>query len=252
MVSNSMDGEDAIVFILDRESGVCGYTWFIRAIWTSFYIKSTYKPMQMTKVSIHGPDPNHIGKQHFRLGFTKPQEARKAINAGGGWGAYGQPLPIEFEGRRVNKRTVHLARFSADWTMFRQGMQRGPDPPTKARATLHACLAAPPQGSVTHVDLYLSKVRPFWRNDELEIRRKNAGMGPLVNDAGMYLTATVSQRQATREPDPFGDVSEGLPDDQCIRGIAEAVDTTGLLWVCEKMIPRSKVEQALPPNRTAT
>jgi hypothetical protein len=104
---------------------------------------------------------------------------------------------------------------------------------------------------VTHVALYLSKVRPFWRNNELEIRRKDAGMGPLVNEADMYMTAVVSQWRATKEPDPFGDVSQGLPHDQCIRGIAEAVDTTGLLWVCEKMIPRTNVAQVLPPPRGA-
>lgn len=245
-----MDGEGAIVFFIhDQDTGVCGYTWFIEAHRTSFYIKSTYKPMQMTKVSIHGPDPNHVGKQHFRLDFTRPEEARKAIRAGGGWAAFGQPLPLEFTGRRINKRTVHLARFSAEWDMFRPGMERGPDPSTKSKATLHARIAAPTEDNVTHVDLYLSKVRPYWRNDELALRREDAGMGPLTNDAGMYLTGIVARRSATKEPDPFGDPSRGLPADQCRRGIAEGVDTTGLLWVCEKMIPKTQMEQVDPPNR---
>jgi hypothetical protein len=206
--------------------------------------------MQMTKISIHGPDPNHIGKQHFRLDFTKPDEARKAINAGGGWSAVNQELPLYFTGRPVNKRTVHLARFSAESGMFRRGMQRGPDPHLNPKATLHATVAAPPEGSVTHVDLYLSKVRPFWRNDELNIRRRNAGMGPLLNDANMYLTAVISQWRADKEPDPFGDVGQGLPDEQCVRGIAEKIDTSGLLWVCEKMIPRAALEQMIPPPRS--
>ena len=247
-----MEGEDAIVFFIhDQETGVCGYTWFIEAHGTSFYIKSTYKPMQVTKVSIHGPDPNHIGNQHFRLDFTKPDEARGAVRAGGGWAAFGQPLPLKFSGRRINKRTVHLARFSAESNMFRRGMQRGPDPQVKSKATLHARIDAPPEGHVTHVDVYLSNVRPYWCNDELKLRRVNAGIGPLVNAAGMYLTAVISRRRAASEPDPFGDPSEGLPDDECIRGIAEGVDNTGLLWVCEKMLPKSKVEQVSPPMRGA-
>jgi hypothetical protein len=83
MGSTNMDGQNAIVFFMnDRQTGVCGYTWYIESHRTSFYIKSTFKPMQMTKVSVHGPDPNHIGKQHFRLDFTGPDEARKAVNAG--------------------------------------------------------------------------------------------------------------------------------------------------------------------------
>jgi hypothetical protein len=163
--------------------------------------------------------------------------------------AVNQELPVYFTGRPVNKRTVHLARFSAESDMFRRGIQRGPDPQLSPKATLNATVAAPPEGSVTHVDLYLSKVRPFWRNDELDIRRRDAGMGPLVNDAGMYLTAVISQWRADKEPDPFGDVSQGRPDDQCVRGIAEKVDSTGLLWVCEKMIPRSALETTIPPPR---
>lgn len=249
----SMQGENGIVFFIhDKETGVCGYTWLIETHQTSFYIKPTYRPMQVTKVSIHGPDPKHVGKQHFRVDFTKPEEARKAIRAGGGWVAFGQEFPLKFSGRRINKRAVHLARFSADSTMFRRGMQRGPDPQTKPKATLHARVDAPPEGYVTHVDLYLSNIRPYWCNDEVRLRRENAGMGPLVNAAGMFLTAVISRRSESKEPDPFGDTSEGLPDDQLIRGIAEGVDTTGLLWVCEKMMPRSKLEQTSPPRRGAT
>jgi len=159
-----MDGQGGIIFrIVDKETGVCGFTWYIESHRTSFYIKSTFKPLQTTKVSIHGPDPNHLGKQHFRLDFTKPDEARKAINAGGGWSQFADDLPLYFTGRPVNKRTVHLARFSAEWNMFRPGVQRGPDPEIKPKATLHAIAAAPPQEKVTHIDLYVSRVRPFWR-----------------------------------------------------------------------------------------
>jgi len=122
------------------------------------------------------------------------------------------------------------------------------------KATLHAKVDAPPEGRVTHVDLYLSRVRPFWRNTkELEIRAARAGMGPLVNDAGMFLTAIICREDvATAEPDPLGDVSEGLPADQLVRGVADAVDPTGLLWVCEKMIPRSKLTTATPPPQKGT
>lgn len=236
--------------VMDKETGVCGFTWFVEAHSTSFYIKSTMKAMQTVKISIHGPDPNHIAKQHFRLDFTSPKEAQKAINAGGGWFS-DSGLPLYFKGRPVNKRTVHLARFSAEWNMFGPGMQRGPIPPVMSKATLHGKVDAPREGKVTHVDLYVSRIRPFWLNSkELEIRAAGAGMGPLVNDAGMFLTAIIFQNDvATAEPDPLGDVSEGLPADQLIRGVADAVDPTGLLWICEKMIPRSKLTAATPPPR---
>jgi hypothetical protein len=217
---------------------------------TSFYIKSTYTPLQTIKVSIHGPDPNHIGKQHFRVDFTRPQEVDKAIAAGGGWAPFGDPMPWYFTGRPVNRRTVHLARFSAERNMFRAGMQRGPVPTSKSKATFRAVVGAPQEGCVTHVDLYLSLVRPFWRNSEMAIRASDAGMGPLINDAGMYLTAIIAQRDETKNLDPFGNVSEGLPADQLVRGVATAIDTTGLLWMCEKMMARAKLATAAPPPRT--
>ena len=63
MTLSSMDGQDAIVFcIMDKATAVCGYTWFIESHSTSFYIKSTMRAMQSVKVSVHGPDSNHIGQ----------------------------------------------------------------------------------------------------------------------------------------------------------------------------------------------
>jgi len=249
MGSTSMDGQDAIVIcIVDKQTGVCGYTWFIEAHGTSFYIKPTYTPMQVVKVSIHNPDADHDG-EYYRLDFVRTKIAQKAIRAGGGWGAFGKSFPLEFSGRPVNKRTVHLARFSAEWSMFRRGMQRAPAPTPSAKATLNALVDAPVLGKVTHVDLYLSSVRPFWRNQEAKLRTRDAGMGPLRNSAGRYLTAVISQVDKSAEPDPFGDPSKGIPPEDCVRGIAEGVDTTGLLWICEKMIPKSKMEQASTPER---
>lgn len=133
--------------------------------------------------------------------------------------------------------------------MFRAGMPSGPKPEVNQKATLHARLQAPPEDKVTHVDLYLSRVRPFWRNkDEMKIRAANAGIGPLINDAGMYLTAIVGRYDPTLEPDPLGDTTEGLEADQLVRGVGDAVDKTGLLWICEKMIPRAKLV-AVPPRQ---
>lgn len=242
-----MDGRAAIGFCMwNKTTGVTSYTWFIEAHRTSFYIKSTYKPLQVTKVSIHGPDPAHAGKEHFRFDFTDPKTAKKAVKAGGGWGAFGKKLPLYFTGRTVNKRTVHLVRFSIDWTMFRRGIQRGPDPEPVTKASVNAWLAAPKNRSAMHVDLYLSRVRPYWQNQETELRRKNAGLGPLVNAAGQYLTAIVTQRHVANSPDPFGDPSNGVPVEDCTRGVAAGVDTTGLLWICEKMIPNAKLEQMFP------
>lgn len=247
MPAESMDGQHAIVFsIMDRAARIYGFTWLIEWSTTSFYVKSTYKPMQTTKISLHGPDPNHFDKQHFRLDFEHVGPADKAIAAGGAWSTHALQLPLYFEGKRINKRAVHIVRFSAEASMYAKGIPSAPAPSPKAKATLHAALAAPPSGKVAHVDLFVSSVRPLWPNEK-KVRADDAGMGPIVNSAGLYLTAVNYQVSSTAEPDPFGDVRDGLPIDQCVRGIGERLDPSGFLWICEKMIPPSKVESTSPP-----
>ena len=119
----------------------------------------------MVKVSIHGPDPKHVGKQHFRLDFDHEDPATKAVKAGGGWSTDALQLPLYFDGRRVNKLTLHIVRFSAEADMYAKGIPSAPYPTVKQKATLHAAVAAPPPGKVTHVDLFLSTVRPYWPNE---------------------------------------------------------------------------------------
>lgn len=243
-----MNGERAIVFFVhDRVSNVAGYTSLIEWSTSSFYVKSTYKPLQLMKVSLHGPDPKHIGKQHFRFDFDHSKPAGKAAAAGGSWvSTNGVQLPLYFPGRRVNKRTLHVVRFSAEGDLFAKGVPTAPMPTAQQKATLHARLEAPPLSKVSHVDLFLSNVRPYWGN-EAKVRSRDAGMGPLENSAGQYLTAINYQVSATKEPDPFGDVRNGVPLDECIRGIASAVDPSGFLWMSEKLMPRSQFSSASPP-----
>ncbi|MGO9103449.1 MAG: hypothetical protein ACLP9Y_29920 [Mycobacterium sp.] len=84
--STAMDGQDAIVFfVLNKETQIWGYSWLIEWSTTSFYIKSQLPTLQSMKVSLHGPDPNHSGKQHLRFDFAHPDQVEKAVKAGGGW-----------------------------------------------------------------------------------------------------------------------------------------------------------------------
>ncbi len=119
-------------------------------------------------------------------------------------------------------------------------------PQGKQKATLQARIPAPPPGGVAHVDLYLTVGEPYWPNEQ-QARERNAGMGPIFNDAGMSLTAVVAHRDVTSEPDPHGDVRGDTPLGQCARGIGASVDQTSLLWLCEKMIP-VKLLDTTPPK----
>ncbi|MFA5607506.1 MAG: hypothetical protein WDA07_09995, partial [Leucobacter sp.] len=95
----------------------------------------------------------------------------------------------------------------------------------------------------THVDVYLSFGDPYWPDEE-GARAAEAGMGPITNAIGMHLTAVIVHRRVISQPDPWGDVRGDTPLDECSRGMAAAVDETGLLWLCEKLIPRTEFPAA--------
>jgi hypothetical protein len=233
-----MDGQDAIVFfVLNKETQIWGYSWLIEWSTTSFYIKSQLPTLQSMKVSLHGPDPNHSGKQHLRFDFAHPDQVEKAVKAGGGWSTdLSDGPPFNFSGRQVNDHAAHIVRFSSEWDMFSSGMPPAPGGPKhKQKATLHARVPAPPKGQVTHVTSISAWGTRTGRTNSRR-GRKTPAWEPISNDAGMNLTAVVTLRSITSEPDPHGDVRGTIPLDQCARGMAAAVDETALLWLCEKMI----------------
>jgi hypothetical protein len=145
MPTSSVNGEDAILFsVMDRAARIYSYSWLIEWTTSSLCIKPTYKPLQLMKVSIHGADPKHIDKQHFRLDFDHEQPATKAANAGGAWTEDGAELPQYFDDQQVTKRAKHIVRFAVGAEMFAAGIPSAPVPKIK----IYAALSAPTPGKV--------------------------------------------------------------------------------------------------------
>lgn len=224
-------------FFLARPTSLWGFHWLIEWSTSSFYIKCLHPGMQSMKVSLHGPDPKHPGKQHLRFDRDKPDVVERATRAGFRWFGGSDPLPYYFSGRQVNDHAAHIVRFSAGWDTFIEGApgpggSKGP----RKKSSFRALVPAPEEDHVTHVDLFLSLGEPYWP-DEKRARAAGAGMGPITNTSGMNLTAIATQRFVTSQPDPYGDVRGDAPLNQCARGIGAAVDETSLLWLCEKLVP---------------
>jgi hypothetical protein len=229
-------------FFIEQATALWGYHWLIEWSTSSIYIKCLHPGMQTTKVSLHGPDPKHPGRQHLRFDLDHTDVVEKAKKAGGGWSRRSDPLPYYFTGRQVSDQTAHIVRFSGEWDSFIEGApgpgnSRGP----RQKSTLRALVAAPKKDYVSHVDVFLSFKGPYWP-DEARVRAANAGMGPITNSIGMSLTAESVQRRVTLQPDPFGDLRGDAPLDQCVRCVAAAVDETDLLWLCEKVVPTAEFD----------
>lgn len=239
-----MDGAKAVTFVVhNKRNNVTGFAWRIGAGRTSFYIKPQHISMSAMKVSLHGPDERHPKGPFFRFGVDR-SAADQATAAGGRWWGT-PPEPLYFSGRPIKPGVRLAVRFSVGWSMFATGTPSAPTPVISKSSTLSARMDSPRLLRAVHTDLYISeRNEPYWP-DEAATRRANAGMGPIINDAGQILTAVNTQVQIDKEPDPFH-VRQGNFSDEPIRSEARAralavdVDTTGLLWICEKLVPHSE------------
>lgn len=251
-----MDEHRAIEFFMATSDGTAidSWHWLIEWSTTSFYVKSMNRALQGTKVSIHGPDDRHPGLHHYRFDLIRTPElevdqrsADRAARAGGRWLTDTSHFPLIFEGRQINDHTALIVRLNVGHDAFMAGAPAagGSDWP-KQKATMRGIVPVPTEGRVRHVDVFLSyNGEPYWPAEDA-IRAARAGLGYIKNSLGWCLSVVIYNRPTTYEPDPCGDLRGETPVDQCLRGIAATVDDTGLLWMCEKLIPRPP-ESPQPP-----
>jgi hypothetical protein len=110
-------------FFIEKATALWGFHWLIEWSTSSFYIKCLHPGFQSAKVSLHGPDPKHPGRQHLRFDLDKPEMVDRATRAGGCWSSGSDPLPYYFTGRQVSDHAAHIVRFSAEWDTFIKGAQ---------------------------------------------------------------------------------------------------------------------------------
>lgn len=246
----SLDEHRAIEFLSATADGTAidSWHWLIETATTSFYIKSLNRALQAAKVSLHGPDARYPGEDHYRFDLIRtpemevdPKFIKRSTRAGGRWLTDSAELPRYFPGRRITDNVDHVIRFSTGHDLFTAGAPPagGSDHP-KQKATMRGLLPIPAEGRVVHVDAFLSRdaeAGPYWPSEESVIRHHRSGLGFMTNSLGWKLSVVVYDRPVDREPDPSGDYRGNLPVSECCRGYAATVDNTGLLWLCEKLIP---------------
>ena len=235
-----MDEHRAIEFFAATNDGTAidSWHWLLEWTTTSFYVKSMNPAMQAAKVSIHGPDPRHPGKHHFRFGLVHANQDR-AAKAGARWLTDPSHLPVTFTGKPVNEDTVLLLRCCAGHDAFTAGAPpAGGSNWPKEKATMRGLLPVPLEGRVTHTDVFLSYTGgPFWP-DEAAVRAARAGLGFMKNSLDWCLSIVNYTRPDTDENNPCHDFRGQTPVDQCARGLAIGVDESGFLWLCETLVPR--------------
>jgi hypothetical protein len=150
--------------------------------------------------------------------------------------------PIWFPGKVINETALLVARLRWTWDAC---VRLAPAPPAgdlKRNATGLAASPPPEPGDAVDIDLVVATGKPYWLQ-ERRARADNACLGPLRNDADLWLTGTVVKRIAAHYPPPPHAVApkpNGRQDE--LRGLAAGVDPEGFLWLTEQRMSRSALE----------
>jgi hypothetical protein len=197
--------------------------------------------MNHLKLSLHGIDPRHEGKEGFKIGMDPEPAFQQAVDEGrvaalrtGSW-------PIWFPGQRLNNDSTLVGRLRWTWdACTRLGPAPHPGELKKGAAGLVAPLPPEP-GDAVDVDLILSQGKPYWPSEK-KARQDNACLGPLRNTAGDWLTGVVVKRLAYQYAPPetaIGPRPKNSSDE--IRAVSAAIDETGFLWLIEQRMSRQEL-----------
>ncbi|MDM8084038.1 hypothetical protein QUV83_04580 [Cellulomonas cellasea] len=222
--------------------------WHFWAHRTSFYL--TNEDLGGLKVSLHGRDPRHPGKEHYRIepvnsgGGLHGTERVALIPPRDGW-------PLRFKGQRTDQGDLVL-RLRVTYAASRLSSRPAPPPqmPSSAR------IALPPHldGWANDFELTFSQVPMGWypanTHDDwitlshagttVHIGRKQPGF--MINsDDGAVLRGNSRRRWTDWYPTPAhlrASPEAASPNGR--RVVAIDVDADGLLWVVEQaMTPAS-------------
>jgi hypothetical protein len=238
-----------IYFVPGRETSqgryILGHTWRVAARSTSFYLKTRHL-MQDWKISLHGPDEKHPGGPMLKLGpdrsFTPSEDSQGSVTE-----IYGDAAgtTLEFEGETVAPGVRRVIRLRWSWEMFQDGAYTEQSPDSIKRHNGAKLLTAPQPVNALDVDFFLSDDGPYWPNEE-EVRRKNAGMGPLQNSAGQFLTAVVMHNSLWKHPSPAPEEAPfSLPTSirERVRGFHATIHPDGYLHHEEIWWPRVRIDR---------
>lgn len=232
-----------------RDTGTVGFTWRIWAGRTSFYLKSRASGLGHLKLSIHGEDPRHPSGGGYKLAMDTEELYQQAVDDGIVLADRAGDWPLWFPGRALRGGSTLVARLRWTWDACTR-LPAAPAAGALRREAVGLVVPPPPQpGDAVDVELIVSEGEPYWPQEE-RARRDNACLGPLRNDADLWLTGVVIKRQASHHAPPEA-VVPAKPRTRAdeIRGVAAAVDPEGFAWLVEQRMSRVALEQAVADGR---
>lgn len=201
---------ELLLGLTDTAGAPLGTMWRITARGRHFYVDFIGANEANLHLSVHGPNgPFEDHRFHVKIDRRKEKQAG---DAGYVMNPQLHKKGIEIPGRRLAENTYHVARVRWTWDLQRSryrhvALNREPIP--KIHDSRQGRIMEMPlkENHAWDVDLIVSYGKPLWMADVFWMPRRQANflspkIGPLQNDAGMYLTATSRESSITAEPGP--------------------------------------------------
>lgn len=193
------------------DSAALGNIWRITAKKTDFYLGPLGQAGTVAHLSVHGSNERFDGHRfHIKV------DRRLAAMAKDRGYFVGHGIPrkgFTFDGQQLATHAFRVARIRWTWDLqrprFRAAAVSGSAPQLadhQMGARLSEVLSP---NDAWDVDLVVSYDKPYWPDSPGSLR-DNARLGPLPNDAGLWLTATSYHRSQTKYPTPE-ELSSRLP-----------------------------------------
>lgn len=218
-----------------------GGVWQLTSKKTDFYITPVHEDKsQPMHVSLHGPNGKHSSERfHVKVDYRAAEAAglrmtSKMIGKKG----------MEFPGKQISSRAYLVARIRWSWNLQRERFKSiamtGHVPTLGEHDEGRFLDVELNPNSTWDVDLVLSRDDPYWPSKEKLFSRAKPEvvpspyLGPLRNDAGLWLTGSSLQRSETHDPTP-GNLKPPLPtaNEHPSRVLAAGVGPDGIFWMHE-------------------
>jgi hypothetical protein len=195
--------EEIMVAFTAGESPALGNIWRITAKKTDFYLDPLGEPGRVAHLSVHGANERFDGHRfHIKVDRRLAAEAKDQGHF------VGNGIPrngFVFDGQQLSGHVFLVARIRWSWDLqrprFRTAAVSGSAPELAGHQSGARLSDALLPNEAWDLDLVVSYGQPYWPNPHGSLR-DNARLGPLPNDAGLWLTATSYHRSKTEYPTP--------------------------------------------------
>lgn len=201
--------QEIILALAGDDNAARGSIWKLTAKKTDFYLEFSGKENGGIHLSAHGPSEKFESHRfHIKTDRRKAQKARNK-------GAFLEESlddGVEFKGVQLVEHAYLVARLRWTWDLQRPrylhaALSRGSVPKLNDSRQGKVLETQLEPNYAWDIDLVVSYGKPYWVTDAFWWKQKQIGplspkLGPLKNNAGMYLTGTSVHRSLAKEPGP--------------------------------------------------